>query len=184
MPIVCQFPFGWFFICPDENFESSVGQVASWVRHWICGRSQSGGFPACPSESRWRCPYCIEAYSLTIPIHLAQVRNWSRWFDLCHLKGVVVGVDQPWVGLSPPNLVTAIVSLRLMALDASPHRPNVWTQALLDSIVTQLASYQGDWLVPLLWDSSPFDGTWRNDFHFMKSCMSHNGIVWRQIVDH
>ena len=159
MPIVCQFPFGWFFICPDENFESSVGQVASWVRHWICGRSQSGGFPACPSESRWRCPYCIEAYSLTIPIHLAQVRNWSRWFDLCHLKGVVVGVDQPRVDLSPLDLVTIIIPLRLMALDAPPHRPDVWTRAPLDSIVARLASCQGNRLVPLLWGNSPFDGT-------------------------
>ena len=23
-----------------------------------------------------------------------------------------------------------------------------------------------------------------NDFHFMKPCASHNGIVWEQIVDH
>ena len=61
----------------------------------------------------------------------------------------MVEADQLQMDLSPSDSVTAIVSLHLMAPDMPPHRLDVRTLASLDSIVTQLAGYQGGQL-PLL----------------------------------
>ena len=129
------------------------------MRRCACGRPWSDGYPTCLSEFRRRCPYCVEAYSLAIPIHLEWVKNWNRWFDLSHLKERVVGVDQPQVDLSPSDSVTIIVPLCLMALDALPHQLDVRTPMPFDCIITQLVSCQGGPPVLLLWGGSPFDGT-------------------------
>ena len=61
----------------------------------------------------------------------------------------MVEADKLEMDLSPSDLVTAIVSLHLMAPDMPPQGLDVQTLAPLDSIVTQLAGYQGGQL-PLL----------------------------------
>ena len=45
---------------------------------------------------------------------------------------------------SPPDSVTTIVPLHLMALNAPPHRWDVRTLTPPDSIVVRLVSCQGD----------------------------------------
>ena len=64
-----------------------------------------------------------------------QVKNWSRLFDLCHVKGVAIGANQQQVDLSPSNLVTIIIPLFFMASDVHPHQLDVWTLMSPNSIV-------------------------------------------------
>ena len=142
-------------------------EVGEMLKCWTCGRLWSDGFLACLIESRQRCLYCIEAYSIAVLVHLVQVRNWCRWFDLCHVRGAMVGADKPQMDLSPSNSVIAIVPLHLMVPNVLPRRSDVWTLVPPDNIVVWLVGCQGDRLTPLPWGSSWFDVCKRNDFHFV-----------------
>lgn len=134
-------------------------EVGEMLKCWTCGRLWSDGFLACLIESRQRCLYCVETYSIAVLVHLVQVRNWCRWFDLCHVKWAMVGVDQLRMDLSLLSSITTIVLLRLMVLGALSCQSDVQTLAPLDRIVVRLVGYQGGPLIPLSWGSSPFNGT-------------------------
>ena len=155
------------------------------MRHWVCERPRLDGFPICPSESRQIGIYCSKIYSLVVLVYLAQVRSWCMWFNLCHVKRVVVGADQLRTNLFPLSSIIAIVPLRLMAPDAPSRPSDVWTLTPPDSIVTRLVGCQGDRHSHDFYEVAYYLMVRRrNDFHFVKPCMSHNGIVGRQTIDH
>ena len=62
----------------------------------------------------------------------------------------MVGADQSQMDLSPLDLVTIIVPLRLMAPEAPPYWLDVQTLTPPDNIVVWLASCQGNRLVHFL----------------------------------